>query len=131
MASWLAEFPLRPPYTSYQPLIFSSSFFFIFLLRMRHVAISLIISLFVINTKEAAAFSCGSPSTFSLFYCTVAISISDSSFARFSRLVASAAAVSNAVNTFTPVSMAFRRITNPSWLLSAPCCGISMTRSIS
>ena len=56
MASWLAEFPLRPPYASYQPLIFSSSFFFIFLLRMRHVAISLIISLFVINTKEAAAF---------------------------------------------------------------------------
>ena len=60
-----------------------------------------------------------------------AILISVSSFARFSILVTSALAVSTAVRTVTPVSMAFRRMIKPSWLLSAPCAGISMTRSIS
>lgn len=60
-----------------------------------------------------------------------AISISVSSFARFSILVTSALAVSTAVRTVTPVSIAFRRMIKPSWLLSAPCAGISMTRSIS
>ena len=59
-----------------------------------------------------------------------AILISVSSFARFSILVTSALAVSTAVRTVTPVSMAFRRMIKPSWLLSAPCAGISMTRSI-
>lgn len=60
-----------------------------------------------------------------------AILISVSSFARFSILVTSALAVSTAVRTVTPVSIAFRRMIKPSWLLSAPCAGISMTRSIS
>ena len=52
-----------------------------------------------------------------------AISISVSSFARFSILVTSALAVSTAVRTVTPVSMAFRRMIKPSWLLSAPVQG--------
>ena len=49
----------------------------------------------------------------------------------FSRLVISACAVSIAVSTFTPVSIAFLRMMNPSREWSAPCAGISMTRSIS
>ena len=65
------------------------------------------------------------------FYCTVAISISVSFLISvFSRLVTSALAVSIAVSTFTPVSIAFLRITNPSLACSAPCAGISITRSI-
>ena len=64
-------------------------------------------------------------------YCTFAISISDSFLISvFSRLVISAYAVSIAVSTFTPVSIAFLRITNPSLECSAPCAGISITRSI-
>ena len=60
----------------------------------------------------------------------VAISISVSCSSLFSRLVINAFAVSIAVSTFTPVSIAFLRIIKPSWLCSAPCVGVSMTRSI-
>ena len=70
-------------------------------------------------------------SWFNKSYCTFAISISDSFLISvFSRLVISAYAVSIAVSTFTPVSIAFLRITNPSLECSAPCAGISITRSI-
>ena len=60
-----------------------------------------------------------------------AILMSVSSWARFSILVARALAVSMAVRTVTPVSMAFLRMIKPSWLRSAPWAGMSMTRSIS
>lgn len=50
------------------------------------------------------------------FFYTVAISISVSFFISvFSRLVIRASAVSMAVSTLTPVSIAFLRITNPSF----------------
>ena len=52
---------------------------------------------------------------------TVAISISDSLLMLlFSRLVISACAVSRAVRTFTPVSIAFLRIRKPSFACSTP-----------
>ena len=58
-----------------------------------------------------------------LIYCTVAISISVSFLISvFSRLVISASAVSIAVSTLTPVSIAFLRMTNPSLECSAPSC---------
>ena len=48
-----------------------------------------------------------------------------------SRLVSSASAVSRLVRHVTPVSTAWRLMINPSLLLSTPCDGVSMIRSIS
>lgn len=59
----------------------------------------------------------------------VATSTTDTSPSPPSRLVSSASAVSSDVRQFTPVSIAVRRIANPSLTLS-PCVGVSTTRSI-
>ena len=83
------------------------------------------------NAKGDVHFLQKCTSPFDAFAYISAISINVSFLISvFSRLVISASAVSMAVSTFTPVSMALRRMTKPSFARSAPWGGVSMTRSI-